>query len=242
MSASEPTPKRPVKKGRSPSYPGISLAVAVERAKALYERERQHETPLSTAMGHWGFTKRSGPGLSTAAALRKFGLLEYIGHGEDQRVKLTNLALDILLDPDPQGAIQRAALSPTIHRELFAEYGADLPSDATLRYNLIRKRGFTEVGADEFIPQWKRTIDYAQLDSSVTLDAELGEPTQPEEAETTVALRTASPARTAVPPQPAPREIAGRALHLPLRKDVWATLHVPERLTEGDWDQMLRVL
>ncbi len=70
------------KKGRSPSYPGTSLEVAVRRAQVLYDEERQHAVPMATVTSHWGFRSPStGPASVAYAALKKFGLLEEEGHG-----------------------------------------------------------------------------------------------------------------------------------------------------------------
>ena len=47
-------------------------------------------------------------------------------------------------------AIREAALAPTIHQELWEEYNGNIPSDATLRIEL-RKKKFTESAIEEFI-------------------------------------------------------------------------------------------
>jgi hypothetical protein len=233
----DPKPQRASKKGRSPSYPAVALDVAVDRARVLYEREKQHLMPLSAVMDHWGYAQKSGLGIVTIAALKKFGLIGYQGSGSDRGVQLTGLALDILLKPDPLSALQQAALTPSIHKELWDSYGSDLPSDATLRYELIRQRGFTEVGADEFIPQWKRTIAVAQLASSANLlpDDELLEPELPSPP------ATMTPVSDAVEPIKAPAQGTTRTVQLPLLKE-WALLQVPFPMSEADWQQLLRVL
>lgn len=242
------TPKRTTKKGRSPSYPGIALDVAVERARDLYGRERRNPAPMTALMEDWGYAKRSGPGLVTLAALRKFGLIEYVepvgGKGERLH-KLTDLAVEILLNPNPATALKRAALEPSIHSELWAEYGADLPSDNTLRYNLIAQRGFTEVGADEFIREWKRTIAVAQLGApgSVDLDQDQSVPTEEEPVPASTPVASGQHPSPTIPPA-----IVGttpgiqRSLTLPLLKGGWATLLLPPKVTEDDWNQLLRVL
>src|SRR5262249_30051431 len=103
------------------------------------------------------------------AALKKYGLLVDDGKGTARRASLTDLAVDILKNPDPRvrdEALQRAALNPSIHRELWEKYGnAPRPmSDANLRWILTRERGFTETGAAEFIPVYKDTVSFAKLD------------------------------------------------------------------------------
>lgn len=73
---------------------------------------------------------------------------------------------EILANPAEQArreAIRRARLDPAIHRELWDKYGATPPSDVNLRWELTRRKGFTETGADEFIPEYRATVAFAQL-------------------------------------------------------------------------------
>lgn len=160
-------------KGRSPSYPGISLRAAVDRARTVYDKEGRHGAPISAITGHWGFrSPTTGPATITYAALRKFGLLEDEGTGTSREGKLTELALDILLNPEPLAAVQQAALLPPIHRETWEQYGNNLPSDQNLRYRMVAQGGFTETGFQEFIREYRETIAYAQLSSAASLNGE----------------------------------------------------------------------
>jgi hypothetical protein len=159
--------KRP--KGRSPSYPAVGLETAIRRARQLYDKQRQHPVPVEALARYWGYKSLNGPAALTLAALRKFGLLLYEGSGEDRRARLTDLAVSILANPDVDArtrAIQEAALNPPIHQEVWAKFGSELPPDDTLEWELTRERGFTETGAREFIPNFRDTIEYAQLGAS----------------------------------------------------------------------------
>lgn len=167
--------KRAVKKGRSPSYPGIPLETAIERARLVWDKEKGHPAPPEAVLGHWGYSVKSSNGLITLAALKKFGLLEDEGVGSDRSVRLSGLAQDIILSPNPGESIRRSALTPSIHRELWEQYRGELPSDANLRYELIRKRSFTEAGAEEFIRQFRKTVSFAGLSPSDAVVPEDGE-------------------------------------------------------------------
>jgi hypothetical protein len=121
-----------------------------------------------TVMKHWGYKNSTGRSGLALAALKKFGMLEEVGKGkaEDRRLQLTQLADDILNHPSSDAkhqAIQTAALNPSIHRELWEEYGRQLPSDANLEFNLRRNRGFTESGAAEFVREYRETMEFAGL-------------------------------------------------------------------------------
>lgn len=172
-SSTAPATKRP--KHRSPSYPGISLEVAVARARQIYERERQHRTPVDAVLSHWGYSSKSSGGLVALAALKKYGLLDDSGSGPDRVAWVTDLAVDAMENPDPDQmttAIQTAALMPTIHAEMWNRFGATLPSDQNLRWELVRQKDFTESGAAEFISNYKETLEYAGLDMDDTVDGE----------------------------------------------------------------------
>lgn len=169
--------ERRKKKGRSPSYPAISLKIAIEKADMLYRKEGKHATPTDTALSDMGYSTTSGAGIVALAALKKFGLVEDEGSGKDRVVKLTDLALDIILSPDDDStgkmqAIQHAAMIPPIHSELWKEFEGSLPSPANLRHNLIRKRNFTDSGAGEFIRQFSETVAFARLAESAIIPAD----------------------------------------------------------------------
>lgn len=173
--------ERRKKKGRSPSYPAISLKIAIEKASMLYQKEGRHATPTGTALSDMGYSTTSGAGIVALAALKKFGLVEDEGSGMDRVVKITDLALDIILNPNDDSsekmqAIQHAALIPPIHSELWREFEGSLPSPANLRHNLIRKRNFTDSGANEFIRQFSETIALAKLAESATIPADANDP------------------------------------------------------------------
>jgi hypothetical protein len=171
MSESTDTPAHRATKGRSPSYPGISLKVAIDRAKTVYERERRNPAPISAITAGWGYKSHTtGPASVTYAALLKFGLLADEGNGANRVGQLTDSAIDIIMKPDPTQEIQRAALTPPIHREVWEKYGNDLPSDETLRYWLVRERSFTETGWQDFIRQYRETMAFAKPPVPATLD------------------------------------------------------------------------
>lgn len=228
-----PAPKR--KKGRSPSYPGVDLEQAIERARTLYQAERRNRVPVQTALHDWGYKSLTGVGAVVLAALKKFGLLEDEGSGDARHVRLTDLAMRILQDgressAERDAAIREAALTPSIHRQLWDEYGGELPSDDNLRFKLLRERAFTESGVADFIPEFRRTIAFANLNRS----DKLPEQDQIERNEP----RSSPGGRPVVVSQ------TGQAytVQLPISPAEWARLEAPFPLTEAKWRQMLKVL
>ena len=153
-------------KGRSPSFPGVALEPAIERARTAYARLRQHAAPIKGFTDIWGFKSAiTGPASITIASLRKFGLLDYEGSGDTRTAKLTDLAVEILMKPDPISAIQQAALTPPIYREMWDKYHNDVPPEEALRYEFVVQRGFTENGFRDFLRIYRDTVLYAKLEA-----------------------------------------------------------------------------
>jgi hypothetical protein len=237
--------KRPT--DRSPSYPGVALDRALERAQEFYDQERQNPALVEVALRHWGYKPKSGPGTVTLAALRKFGLLAYEGKGPSLKARLTEEALGILLrqadDPQRVAAIQQAALRPTLHRELWDRYHGQWPSDTSFALDLRRERHFTESGASEFIAQLKRTMDFAgfrkggNLPDEEAEKASIAEVTAP--MSTTPYPATAIPAEPSLGPAPA-RELRSYAIPFPDGRQ--GVLQVPANLSEESWDLMVAVM
>jgi hypothetical protein len=171
---SEPTSSTRRQQGRSPAYPGIALDIALVRTEAIYQHEHRHRVPVQVVQEHCNLKPGSGPANVAVAALKRFGLLADEGVGDKRRVWLTELAVEILLSKDDPirrlELIRHAALLPEIHKEMWDQYGGQLPSDATLRRELVLSRGFTDSGAVEFMRELRQTLSFAQL---------VGEPDQP---------------------------------------------------------------
>ena len=185
---------------RSPSYPYLDLPTALEKVTVLWNVEGRHPAAVSVAMQHWGYKEDSSTGYSCVAALKKFGLVDHDGMGETRQIRLSALALAILLDRDPasddrRDALRRAALNPRIHAELWERYGADLPSDQTLRRFLVIERNFNEASVDELLAEYKATAAFAGLGRAAAAAGAL--PAAP--------VPAVVPTRTILPPE-APRD------------------------------------
>ena len=160
MNETDSSPRRKV---RSPSFPFISLREAVDRARAFHEAEQRNAARPETAAAHWGYSPKSSGGKQTIAALRAFGLIE-----GDTLVKLSGRALRILLDEreasEERGRLlKQAALMPPLHSKLWERYGPELPSAQTLRLSLILDEGFNENSVDDFLTEYKETLEFARL-------------------------------------------------------------------------------
>ena len=154
---------------RSPAYPSIDLRTAVERAGVLWREEGRHPTAVNVAMTHWGYKVESSTGFQTVAALKKFNLVESEGGtGEDRLIKLSPVALTILLEDaappaERQAALRTAALGPRIHAELWDRFGTELPSAPSLRRFLVVEKAFNETVVDHLIEEYRATVAFARL-------------------------------------------------------------------------------
>ncbi len=140
----------------------------MEKAAILWRAEGRHPVAVNLALQHWGYREESSTGYSCVAALKKFGLVDHEGMGESRQVRLSNLALTILLDNDPgsadrRDALRNAALGPRIHAELWERYGAELPSDQSLRRFLVLERSFNEAAVDELLEEYRATMAFAGM-------------------------------------------------------------------------------
>ncbi|HJX28671.1 MAG TPA: hypothetical protein VJ885_12210 [Thermoanaerobaculia bacterium] len=163
------------KKVRSPSFPAVDLREAVERARTVYEAERRNMVRPEIVVAHWGYSPRSSGGLQTIAALRAYGLLE--GEGA---VRLTDRAVHLALDdpgaPHFNAMVREAALAPPVHARLWERYGADLPSDKSLRSFLVLELGFNEGAVDLCLRNYRETLSFAGLGGGAKKEKEETQP------------------------------------------------------------------
>lgn len=161
---------------RSPGYPALNLQAAIEKAYDVYRAEGRNAAALPVTLQHWGYSQKSGNGMKALAALKSFGLVEVTGSGESQRIKLSDLALRIILDDRENSAerakaIATAALRPKIHRRLWNLWGAEMPSHGNIRHYLIFDEKFNENFVDDFIGEYKSTIEYANIENLSAVEA-----------------------------------------------------------------------
>jgi hypothetical protein len=163
------------KRFRSPPYPSIDLKSAIDRARQVYTKALHHAVGIQVLGEAWSLKESSSGLWSMAAALLHFRLLKDDGIGDKRKFQLTDSALRIIKDTDPQSqkrreAVQNAALAPAIHRELWGKFGeANDISDFVLKTYLTLDRKdegkapFSDDAADDLIKEYKATISFAQL-------------------------------------------------------------------------------
>jgi hypothetical protein len=170
MSSGEITADK-AKKQRSPNYPAVSLKEAVERVGKIYKADGKVGSPAEAAAKHMGYSGLHGKALTVLSALAKYGLTQ----NKAGRVVPTSTAISILeYSPDREQNIKArrdAALSPAMYRELVNEFKAHgrLPTDDSLRPDLITKKGFTRKAVGGFLHDFRESLEYAGLLEGNTL-------------------------------------------------------------------------
>lgn len=179
------------KKHRSPSYPSLDLKEAIAKIAIVYQEEMRHPVPVFVVAEHGGYSDfKSSSALRLIAAYKQFGLVVEEGSGDDRKVRVSDLALDILLDGDDEAkrsaAIKKAALLPPIYRKIWQNFNGNIPSDGTLRSYLIRELDFNDGVVDGLIRKFRSTVSFAELASSDIISSsvdESGDEQEPEEVE-----------------------------------------------------------
>ena len=241
---------------RSPAYPSIDLETAVERVRTIYQHETRSAAPVSVVVSHCGVDIKSSSGLRLLSALKQFGLTEDEGSGDDRRMKLSELALDILLAPDVDDttralALKRAAINPKMHRALWDEYRGELPSDPNMRAYLIRKHDFNDASTGQFIREFRATIKFANLSASDIIKDDVGDDSSDTEGERMD--NTGRHVQDQKRPEHAPSTVGQRAaaglpsgatvripVTLPTLKVAW--LEIPVPLTGQEYDTLASAL
>jgi hypothetical protein len=152
---------QPLRK-RSPQAPSISLEDALNKALKVYDKERRHEVPVDVVAVDMGYkSSNSGTALQALASIRYFGLMHRT------KVGLLSVSIDVekyKFSPEPelkQRLLTSWLRTPQIFAELLDKFSESLPSDATIKYELIQM-GFNPSGADDFIAIFKKSVEFVR--------------------------------------------------------------------------------
>jgi hypothetical protein len=164
-------PKKP--RHRSPNYPTVGLREAVTRVRKLYEADGKAGAPAELAAVHIGFAKPHGQAMSVLAALKKFGLVSEV----NGRWVPSQRAIEILNLPEADErrdrALQDAALSPEIYRQLIeAHKETGWPKNDVLESELVTYRNFNPNSVGDFVKDLRDSLEFAGLSDLGALDTE----------------------------------------------------------------------
>lgn len=147
---------------KSPRAPSFGLEEALTRALLIYEKEHRHEVPVDVVAQDMGYNgARNGAALSALASLRYFGLVD---RPRDGMLCITKDVETYKFAPEDnvrRQILKKWVATPPIFAELLEKYSGALPSDATIKFDLIQ-RGFTPTGADDCLAVFRRSVDFAR--------------------------------------------------------------------------------
>lgn len=153
-------PDEPRKK--SPRAPSMPLGEALEKALRIYDKERRHAAPTDVIAQNLGYkSANNGAALTAIASLRSYGLLE---KAQDGKLAISKSVETYRFAPDE--ALKNQLLiqwlkAPTIFATLLDAYGSGLPSDATIRFQLI-EQGFNPASAESLLDVFKHSVDFTK--------------------------------------------------------------------------------
>lgn len=146
---------------RSPRAPSMPLDEALERALKVYEKEQRHSVPTNVVAQNMGYKNaNSGAALKTIAALTSYGLLERTEPGK-LAVSANVESYTYTSDPQEKEKLLISWLeSPATFAKLFSKYKSSLPSDSTIRHDLIQE-GFKPGTAESVLNSFKRSVEFS---------------------------------------------------------------------------------
>lgn len=147
---------------RSPNYPSMGLADAIEKVRLVYQRDYRNTVDKTAVVAHMGYKSLNGASLTALSNLSKYGLLE--GRGE---LRVTDDAVIILAEsvdsPDRRAALSRCALQPELFRELKEKFPDAVPSQESLSA-FLQRNGFSPTAAALASQAFRETMDLVTRD------------------------------------------------------------------------------
>lgn len=146
---------------KSPRAPTMPLDEALERTMRIYEKDRLQPIPTEMAAKHMGYASvNNGSALQCLASLRYYGLLDRPRDGFVAVSKDVE-AFKFAPSEDLRKAFLRRFIStPPLFAELLDRSNAGMPSDESLKYELIQ-RGFIPGSAGTVAAAFKRSVEFA---------------------------------------------------------------------------------
>jgi hypothetical protein len=241
-------------KHRSPSYPTIDLAKALQRAQQLRDRAGKHPAPLESAFEAWGYSAKSSSGLQAVSSLKQYGLIEDSGTGGSRQVVLTKAAQELLVygaNSDSQEFKERvkaAALRPKVHDKLWRKYDGELPDDSVMLPFLKLDLGFSDEAALDMLKSLHATFAFADISNSEPAPARDAEEDSPDVGEEQMQEEFASetehfqPQHKLAPNPGLPAQAEQRTVQVTYSPSAWALVQAPFPMSPNDWDAFVETL
>ena len=192
---------------RSPSFPFISLRVAISRLIAFEQTFGRHPVPLEKVGLAWKMKEASSQANQTMAAMKSFGLIDYKSRTavmtEDGRNYLRAQQESIRSE-----IVKRCALKPKVIHTFWQLWGADRPIDVICIDDLVLKNKFTESAASTFLRVYDETVLFENLGVDDQIEEEIDDEGEEFLSESTPKLLVDSePMPPAAVPRTAPTNV-----------------------------------
>lgn len=170
---------------RSPNYPQMNFAQALERVRKVYAVETTHSVPDETIAKDLGYTTLNGSSRTTISALKKYGLIVPSGDGYKVGQETQKIIELPSADQERASAMRKLALRPPVYKQLLEKYpGKNLPSDSALLLFLMG-HSFEREAANQVIRFYKETLQYLEKEApEQVLDQDTKESAAPEKSVT----------------------------------------------------------
>ena len=149
-------------KKTKPQAPSMPIPEVIEKVRIIYNKDNCHAIPTESAADALGYTNaRSGSAITTLASIKMFGLLNSPQPGH---LAVDQSFVDYEYSPD-ENQKQKIVLewlhTPKIYAELLQRFENHMPSEATLKYELI-KIGFTGKGLQKFMKSFISSVQFSK--------------------------------------------------------------------------------
>jgi hypothetical protein len=200
---------------KSPRAPTIPLDEALDRTLRVYDKDRLRALPTEIAAKHMGYgSANNGAALQCLASLRYYGLLDRPRDGMVAVNKDVEAFRYAPTEELKKALLRRFLSTPPLFAELLDRSQGDMPSDESLRYELIQ-RGFLPTSAATVATVFKRSVDFAgALEEPAP---SLGAAPLPSAGAISNQAPVPQEAAPADDPSPVPAPTARSAVHEPLR-------------------------
>lgn len=143
----------------------VSLKVCVERIGKIYDQEGRHPATPDIVCRHLGY-KDAGNGAAkqALAALGYFGLLE---RSQGGRLAVSKSYEEFKFAPNEElkaRILKQWLRTPTVFAELLEKFPERLPSEASLKFELIQME-FSSATADECLAAFLDSLQFANVTS-----------------------------------------------------------------------------
>ncbi|WP_428422935.1 hypothetical protein [Methylibium sp.] len=166
---------------RGPAYPYVNLGDAITLTRKLFDFAKRGAANLNAVLkDKWDYSPTSSSAGKIVAALKYYGLIDVLpapAAGGGESIRITDRAYRVLVDdeksPERIKALKEACLAPKAYNLCWTTWGRDLPE--SMRSTLIFSHGFNDSTVDNFLTNYKKSIQFAGL-----LEPELAKSQDPE--------------------------------------------------------------